>query len=96
MENQEIKISIDEKTVGGLYSNIAAIFHNENEFITDFMFVHPPAGKVNSRIIMSPAHMKKFMAAMQQNIASYESKYGAIKEMPDQPEFRVNLSPNVN
>ncbi len=94
MAEQEIKISIDEKAVGGTYSNIAMISHNENEFITDFIFVHPPVGKVNSRIIMSPSHAKKFLKALQQNIEMFEKKFGAIRELPETPEFRINL--NVN
>ena len=91
---QEIKISIDEKTASGVYSNTAMIAHNENEFITDFIFVHPPAGKVNSRVIMSPSHSKRFMEALKTNIDLYEKKFGMIKETPEQPNIRIDLNNN--
>ncbi len=94
MAEQEIKITLDEKTSAGVYANAALISHNENEFVMDFMFVHPPAGKVNSRVIMSPAHVKRFLTALEQNVKMFESNLGTIKEIKDTPDFRINLSNN--
>lgn len=91
---QQIKISLDEKTAGGAYSNIAMISHTENEFVSDFVFAHPPAGKVVSRIIMSPSHAKRFMKALGENISAFEKKFGPIKEAPEPPKFGINLGAN--
>ncbi len=94
MAEQQIHISMDDKMAGGTYSNIAMIAHTENEFVTDFIFAHPPAGKVVSRVILSPSHAKRFLKAMQENISTYEKKFGAIKEAPEPPKFGINLGAN--
>ncbi len=91
---QQIKIALDEKTAAGSYSNIAMISHTENEFISDFAFVHPPAGKVVSRVIMSPSHAKRFFKALGDNISMFEKKFGPIKEAPEPPKFGINLGAN--
>ncbi|MCX5748784.1 MAG: DUF3467 domain-containing protein [Candidatus Saganbacteria bacterium] len=94
MQQQEIKITLDEKTAGGAYSNVALISHNENEFIADFIFAQPPVGRVNARVIMSPSHAKRLLKALSQNIEMFEKKFGAIKEEQDAPDMRINLSAN--
>ena len=77
----EIQIEIDDLTAQGAYSNLAMITHSDSEFMLDFIFIQPqaPRAKVRSRIITSPAHAKRLLAAMQENIAKYESKFGEIK-----------------
>lgn len=84
----EIKIEVDEQTSNGIYSNLALIAHSENEFILDFIFFQPQnqKAKVRSRIITSPAHAKKIIAALQDNIAKYEAKFGKIKDTVPQPQ----------
>ncbi|MBI5078446.1 DUF3467 domain-containing protein [Candidatus Saganbacteria bacterium] len=94
MTNQEIPISLSDEVSAGKYSNLAVIYHNENEFIMDFIFVHPPKGKVNDRIIMSPSHAKRFLRAVQENITKYENSFGAIKESPEPPAIGIEFSKN--
>ena len=88
----EIKIEIDEQTSNGIYSNLALITHSESEFILDFIFFQPQnqKAKVRSRIITSPAHVKKMIEALKENIAKYEMKFGQIKEtVPQSPTPRT-------
>ncbi len=91
---EEIKIALDENTAKGVYSNFAMISHSENEFITDFIFAHPPVGKVSSRVIMSPTQAKRFLAALAENLKLYEAKFGTIKEPSEKQDFRINMSVN--
>ena len=79
-EKKQIKIEVDDEVAKGIYSNVAVIFHNQNEFIVDFAFVHPPKAKVVSRIITSPSHAKSLLKALENNVTQYEKKYGKIKE----------------
>lgn len=94
MEEKKIQIEIDNTTAGGVYSNIAVISHSENEFTMDFIFAHPPKGRVNARVITSPAHAKRFLKALQNNINMYEKKFGAIKESPEPPKLGLEFSKN--
>jgi hypothetical protein len=82
MENQtEINIELTEETAQGTYSNLAIIAHSSSEFVVDFARVMPglQKAKVQSRIILTPEHAKRLLAALQDNVLKYESVYGAIK-----------------
>ncbi|PIS28880.1 DUF3467 domain-containing protein [Candidatus Saganbacteria bacterium CG08_land_8_20_14_0_20_45_16] len=96
MENKESKIEIEvgSEVVGGKYSNLAVISHNENEFIMDFIFAHPPKGKVNARVIMSPSHAKQFLKALKENVEKYEQKTGDTKKPPEPPAIGIEFSKN--
>jgi hypothetical protein len=80
MEEKKIDIKVDEQIALGQYSNLAAIRHTKEEFIFDFAFVFPdgPMGKLVSRIILSPAHVKRFMGALEENLKKYEKNFGPI------------------
>jgi hypothetical protein len=76
-----IQIQVDEPVASGTYSNLVLINHSENEFVIDFAYLQPanPIAKVRSRIISSPRHTKRLLAALQKNVARYEERYGAIE-----------------
>jgi hypothetical protein len=69
------------------------IGHSEGEFIVDFIFLQPqmPKAKVRSRIIVSPAHAKRFLAALQDNIAKYEARFGPVKVAVTEEEKKVGF-----
>jgi len=78
---RQLKIEIGEKKSEGIYANLAMIAHSPQEIILDFARVMPgaPKTKVLSRIIMTPAHAKMLIKALEENIKKYESQFGQIK-----------------
>lgn len=66
---------------GGVYSNLAVITHSSSEFVLDFAQMMPgaPKPKVASRIVMTPDHAKRLLAALSENVSKYESENGEIK-----------------
>jgi hypothetical protein len=76
----QVQLQIDEPTALGMYVNMAMINHNETEFVIDFIFMQPQAPKavVRARVINSPKHMKRFLHALQDNVAKYEAQFGKI------------------
>lgn len=76
----QIQIEIDDATAQGVYSNLALISHAENEMFIDFIFMQPQAAKarVRSRIITSPAHAKKLLLALEDNLRKYEARFGKV------------------
>lgn len=76
----QLQIQLDEATAQGSYVNLTLVNHTETEFILDFIFVQPmdPRAKVRSRIISSPKHAKRFLMALQDNVAKYEQRFGTI------------------
>jgi hypothetical protein len=87
---QEIKVRFPEQLQGGNYSNVMNIIHTKEEFVMDFMMLVPPVGTVTSRIIMSPGHMKRMVAALQENIKRYEGKFGEIK-IAQEPKGKIGF-----
>ncbi len=75
-----LQVEIDEAVARGTYTNLALITHSETELLIDFLFMQPqtPKTKVLARIITSPVHAKRFLAALQDNIAKYEARFGTI------------------
>lgn len=88
--NNELKISIDENTAQGIYSNLAVISHSTSEFVIDFVRIVPgvKSAKVHSRIIMTPEHAKRLMRALEDNIKKYESHNGEIN-LPEEKTFNM-------
>jgi hypothetical protein len=88
MQNQpnpnqkQIQIKISDEVLKGNYANAMQISHTKEEFLLDFMNLYPQngAGIVNSRVIMSPGHLKRAISAMQENLSKYEEQFGKIEE----------------
>ncbi|MCK4503541.1 MAG: DUF3467 domain-containing protein [Desulfuromonadales bacterium] len=76
----KLEIQINEDVASGQYINMAIVNHNDSEFVIDGIYVQPqaPKAQVKSRLITSPRHAKRMMILLQNNIASYEQKFGAI------------------
>ena len=84
----QLNIELPEEVAEGIYSNLAIISHSHSEFVVDFIRLVPnvPKAKVKSRIILTPQHAKRLMAALVDNIKKYEAQYGVIEE-PEQLPF---------
>jgi hypothetical protein len=81
--SNQISIELNEEIAQGTYSNLAVITHSASEFVIDFVRIMPgiPKAQVKSRIILTPEHAKRLVAALQDNIAKYEAVHGPIKEV---------------
>ncbi|MCP4051231.1 MAG: DUF3467 domain-containing protein [bacterium] len=80
-EVQSIQVDISEAVSDGIYSNIAIVNFNMEEFVMDFAFLQPQIkkGKVRSRILLSPRNAKLLAELLFANIKKYESSFGPIK-----------------
>jgi hypothetical protein len=79
----QFNIELSEEVAEGVYSNLAVITHSPAEFVMDFIRIMPgvPKSKVKSRIILTPEHAKRFVAALSDNISKYEAVHGPIREV---------------
>ena len=84
----QVQVEIDDAIAQGIYTNLALLTHSETEFVIDFIYIQPqaPKAKVRARIITSPAHAKRFLAALQENIQRYEQRFGTIKSAGGEPD----------
>ena len=77
----KLQVQIDDDLAQGVYINLVLINHTENEFVFDFAYLQPanPLARVRSRVISSPRHTKRLLAALQKNVQRYEERFGVIE-----------------
>ena len=83
---QPLEVGLGEREAEGIYANLVFITHSQAEVILDFARALPGLQKarVFSRIIMTPQHAKGLLGALEHNLKTYETSYGAIK-VPGEP-----------
>ena len=74
---------IDPNTSQGAYATGLVVLHTRDEFMLDFIagFASPP--RIVGRIAATPAHVKRMLRALMDNLGRYEKTFGVI---PTQPE----------
>lgn len=82
----QVQISAGDEDLKGRYANLMSVSHTAEEFVLDYFAVTPagegPRGHLVSRVIVSPGHFKRVVAALQDNLRKYEEQFGPIGETP--------------
>jgi hypothetical protein len=76
---QSVQITTVDELSRGRYSNSMLVSHGPEEFMIDWLLQSPNGVHLVSRIIVSPAHMKRILGALEDNITKYEETYGEIE-----------------
>lgn len=79
-QQQQIQIKANDETMRGVYANLMQVAHTKEEFVLDFMNILPPQGTLQTRVITSPGHLKRIVAALQDNLSRYEKQFGKVEE----------------
>ncbi|MFT6849756.1 MAG: hypothetical protein ACJATA_000554 [Sphingobacteriales bacterium] len=89
----QLNIELSEEMAEGIYSNLAIITHSHSEFVLDFVRVMPgvPKAKVKSRIVLTPQHAKRLLAALEDNVKKFEGAHGSIKGGEGNPGIPMNF-----
>ena len=90
----QVQVNMTPEVEKGVYSNLTIMGFTPTEFIMDFVFHHPgmPRANVQSRVVMAPAHAKRLMRLLEQNIANYEQANGVIN-LPEDLQQKGPISP---
>ena len=96
-QQNQINIELSEEIAEGEFANLAMIAHSSSEFVIDFIRLMPgiPKAKVKSRIVITPEHAKRLLAALTENIERYEASFGAIKQTQEFPSSPMNFSGTI-
>jgi hypothetical protein len=88
----QINIELTDEHAEGVYSNLAMVAHSNSEFVIDFMRLMPglPKARVKARVIITPEHAVRFLAALRDNISRYESTFGPIRQT-NEVQFPMNF-----
>ena len=92
MEEKQVQIRAKDEDLKGVFANLMVVSHTKEEFCLDFVNSFAPPILV-SRVLTSPAHLKRMIAAFQENMKKYEDQFGLVEAA--QPEetplgFKVN------
>lgn len=92
-QSPSLSIELTEEVAEGVYSNLVMIAHSPEEFILDFIRVMPgvPKARVKSRIVVTPGHAKRLLAALADNVQRYEAQYGEIGEVHPEPQVQFTV-----
>jgi hypothetical protein len=77
-----LKLRMPERLTAGVYANSLVVHHGPGEFVMDWALIAGGAGEIVSRVITSPGHMKRVIAALEENVSKYEAQFGSIKLPP--------------
>ncbi len=78
-DTQSVQITTVDELSRGRYSNSMLVSHGPEEFMIDWLLQSPNGVHLVSRIIVSPAHIKRILGALEDNITKYEEAYGEIE-----------------
>ena len=92
----QLQIELSPDVAEGVYSNLVMIAHSPEEFILDFIRVMPgvPKARVKTRVVVTPSHARRLLAALEDNIQRYEAQYGSIQETGAQAPSGVYTGPS--
>lgn len=87
-QSVQLQVDMDDTASQGVYANLAGVAHSETEFILDFLFLQPnqPKARLRSRVISSPVHTKRLLAALADNVRKYEERFGVIAQCQIVPQ----------
>jgi hypothetical protein len=86
--HQPVSARVPESLARGVLSTGVLVLDGPNEFVLDFMQALTRPFAVASRVVLTPAVMEQFVAAVRDNIARYEQRFGPITPLPKPPTDR--------
>ena len=95
-QKKELEIRCPEALANGVYSNVGMVTVNNEEFVLDFIFLHPNAntGDVRSRVVLHPSHAKRLADTLHQHLEKYQDEYGDLEANDSDgiPPITLNLN----
>ena len=87
-------LHISMQVLGGTFSNGLVVKHTQDVFVMDFTINFPPASKVNARFLASPAHLRRIISVLGDNLSQYEERFGKLDDGGAQPPQPLWISLN--
>jgi hypothetical protein len=83
---KEIPIKTTDEISRGHYSNNMIVTHSPEEFMLDWLLNSPSGVHLVSRVIVTPGHLKRIIAALTDNLQKHEQKFGTVKAIEPQDQ----------
>jgi hypothetical protein len=97
-QEHQVRIEIQDAIADGVYANLSFITTNNSEFILDFARFLPgnSRGRVVSRVVLSPVHIKAFVKSLSDAVENFEKTFGTITQDSAQKNIGFKLNPGGN
>ena len=76
---KNINVKITDEVLKGVYANLMVASHTKEEYILDFINISGAQGIAVAKVITSPGHFKRMVAALTDNLKKYEAQFGKIE-----------------
>lgn len=77
---QQIKIDLEDRIPGAEYANLMNVAYGKEEFVLMFANALMGKGRVVSKVMTSPGHLKRIAKLLEEKLKEYEKRFGAIEE----------------
>jgi len=98
-DSDRIPIQCPPDLANGVYANLGVANFNHEEFVLDFIFLHPntKTGEVRSRVVLHPDHVRRLVKMLQKNLENYDEEFydgnsDNSLEDDDFPPITLNLN----
>ncbi len=92
-EANQLNIELSDDIAQGVYSNLVIVSHSPSEFVLDFVSMLPNApARVKSRVVVTPEHAKRLLAALNDNVRRYEQQFGTIEDKGSPTPYPNNFN----
>ncbi|MBL6723110.1 MAG: DUF3467 domain-containing protein [Candidatus Margulisbacteria bacterium] len=98
-DDDQIPIQCPKELSNGVFSNLCITNFNQEEFVLDFIFLHPntKTGDVRSRVVLHPDHVRRLVNTLQKNLKKYDQqKKKAMLDDDDESDGMPPITINLN
>ncbi|HUG89573.1 MAG TPA: DUF3467 domain-containing protein [Planctomycetaceae bacterium] len=85
IRHTQISARVPERVARGVFSTGAVVLQGAHEFIVDFLLRMTQPQQVAARVVLPPAVMARFIAALRENLAAHDRNFGPPPPPPAQP-----------
>src|SRR5688500_8874602 len=78
IQHAPITARVPERIARGVFSTGVIVIDGPYEFVLDFVMGLVQPRQVVARVVMSPVVVDQFIAAIRDNVAKYEARFGKI------------------
>ncbi|MCS7033507.1 MAG: DUF3467 domain-containing protein [Phycisphaerae bacterium] len=84
-QHQPVGARVPERVRNGVLSTGQLILDTPKEFVVDFLQALSRPPQIVARVVMVPATMNEFIAALRENIGKYVERFGPLPILPIPP-----------
>jgi hypothetical protein len=82
IQHPQVSARVPEKVGRGVFSTGAMVLQGPNEFVLDFVLNLAPPHQLVARVVLPPTVMPSLIAALRENLANYQAKFGPPPVLP--------------